>query len=315
MRVKAHTGREDIATVYLADLGDSRLIEFVESVQPPVPREKKWVIIVSTLVGCPVACPICDAGGHYGGRLSKEEILAQIAFLVDRDFPDRRVRVEKFKIQFARMGEPAFNPAVIEVLEELPTTFSAPGLMPSVSTVAPMGCDDFFSGLLSVKEICYSGGRFQMQFSIHSTDVEVRDRMIPVNKWDFRRIALFGEDFFKTGDRKIALNFALAEDTPVSAEAMLEFFDPRVFLIKVTPVNPTLTASANGIKNALANNGDPRLPACVEDLRLAGYEVIVSVGELEENKIGSNCGQLVRRHLEGQQSTAGESYRYSLKAV
>lgn len=36
-------GREDLAKVYVAALRDSKeyLIEFVESIQPPTPREKK----------------------------------------------------------------------------------------------------------------------------------------------------------------------------------------------------------------------------------------------------------------------------------
>ena len=33
----------------------------------------------------------------------------------------------------------------------------------------------------------------------------------------------------------------------------------------------------------------------VKDFRSQGYEVILSIGEVEENKIGSNCGQFVTR--------------------
>jgi 23S rRNA (adenine2503-C2)-methyltransferase len=32
----------------------------------------------------------------------------------------------------------------------------------------------------------------------------------------------------------------------------------------------------------------------------AGYEVIVSIGEIVENQIGSNCGQYVLKYLESQ---------------
>jgi len=35
-----------------------------------------------------------------------------------------------------------------------------------------------------------------------------------------------------------------------------------------------------------------------KQLRGTGYEVIVSVGELEENKIGSNCGQYLKKTAE-----------------
>ena len=72
MRIIGKTGREDIALVYLAETKEGKLVEFVESVQPPIPRDEKWVLIVSTLYGCPVGCLFCDAGGWYDGKLSKE---------------------------------------------------------------------------------------------------------------------------------------------------------------------------------------------------------------------------------------------------
>jgi len=73
-------GRDDLAKVYVASVRGNKdhLVEFVESVQPPIPRKDKWVLIVSTLFGCPVGCKMCDAGGEYNGKLTSEEILAEI---------------------------------------------------------------------------------------------------------------------------------------------------------------------------------------------------------------------------------------------
>ncbi|HID10281.1 MAG TPA: radical SAM protein, partial [Candidatus Latescibacteria bacterium] len=295
----------------IAQMRDGRMVEFVESVQPPVPLEKKWVLIVSTLFGCPVGCPMCDAGGEYRGKLSKEEILGQIDYLVRKRFPDGAVPVEKFKVQFARMGEPAFNPAVVEVLDELPRRYEAPGLLPSLSTVAPYGTEDFFEELLDVKRRLYRG-QFQLQFSIHSTDPEVRDRLIPARKWGFEEMAEYGERFFEPGDRKVTLNFALAKGVPVEARALLEYFPPELFLIKITPLNPTYRARESGLTSYI----DPDLPGedydVVRELRESGYEVIVSVGEVEENRIGSNCGQFVRRHIEAGRPMR-EGYTYPLE--
>jgi len=48
----------------------------------------------------------------------------------------------------------------------------------------------------------------------------------------------------------------------------------------------------------------------VEALKEAGYQVIVAIGEVEENYIGSNCGQYVRKHLEAiHQVIDGYTYR------
>ena len=90
MKVKAWTGSDEVAKVYIAEADGDRHVEFVESVEPPLPREKKWVLIVSTLFGCPGGCRFCDAGGSYGGKLSVDEILFQIDYMIDRRYPDRR---------------------------------------------------------------------------------------------------------------------------------------------------------------------------------------------------------------------------------
>ena len=91
MKIIGRAGREDIAYVYLADMDNGHFVEFVESVQPPIPREDKWVLIVSTLFGCPIGCKICDAGGWYKGRLSKEDILRQIDYLVTQRYPYKKI--------------------------------------------------------------------------------------------------------------------------------------------------------------------------------------------------------------------------------
>jgi len=309
MKIISHTGRDDIARVYVAELSSGRKIEFVESLQPPLPREKKWVFIVSTLFGCPIRCRFCDAGGFYEGKLTRDEIFAQIDHLVDRRYPDRRVPAEKFKIQFARMGEPSFNENVLRVVEELPRRYDAPGLIISLSTIAPAGQDDFFKALLEIKKGAPSG-RFQFQFSLHTTDRALRDWLVPTPKWDYSRIAEYGRNFFKKGDRKIVLNFALAENTPVDPARLREHFSPDIFIIKITPVNPTYAAVTNRIVSHIVP--EKQEYEIVGSLRQAGYEVLLSIGEWEENKIGSNCGQYLLRHL-SEKKKLEVGYNYPVK--
>lgn len=315
MKVMAEAGHPGIATVYLAETGNGQYVEMVESVQPPIPKEEKWVLIVSTLYGCPVGCSMCDAGGWYKGKLTAREILAQVDYLVTKNYPDRNVPAGKFKIQFARMGEPALNPNVLDVLEALPSRYHAPGLMPSVSSIAPDGTDTFFEKLADIKDRHYAGGRFQLQFSIHTTDSAQRDHWIPVKKWNFEKIARYGEGFYSplSGDRKITLNFALAQDAEVDPEKLLRYFDPEIFLVKLTPVNPTLAAVTSGMVNAVKGDRPENEPPVVSQLKEKGYDVLVSIGELEENKIGSNCGQYIKRFLENGQPLPEESYLYPIE--
>jgi 23S rRNA (adenine2503-C2)-methyltransferase len=311
MKVLAKTGRDDIATVYVAEFGGKKRIEFVESIQPPLKREEKWVLIISSLFGCCINCQFCDAGGNYYGKPTKDELLAQIDYMVVNRYPDRVIPVEKFKIQFARMGEPALNENVLDVLAELPEIYDVPGLMPSVSTVAPAGTDKFFERLMEIKNNLYKD-KFQMQFSIHTTDTERRNWLIPVKKWDFKAIADYGKDFFKEGEKKITLNFALADNMPVDSQDLLKYFSPDRFIIKVTPVNPTYKAIYNELTSKkLLNQKEHEV---IKDLNNAGYDVILSIGELEENLIGSNCGQFLANYEQEKKNLAG-SYNYKLESV
>ena len=297
IKVHASTGNEDIAMVYIVETSPGNLVECVESVQPPLPREKKWVLLVSTMFGCPVGCLMCDAGGYYHGKPTKDEILAQIDFLVDKRFPARIIPSEQFKIQFARMGEPSLNMQVVDVLEVLPSRYHAPGLMPSISTIAPAGTERFFNRLLQIKQEKYKHGHFQFQISLHTTDPELRDRFIPVKKWSFAQIGEYGERFYTAGDRKVTLNFALAQGMPVDPAILLNFFDPEIFLIKITPLNPTYRARENDLVSYVDPLSAVEKYEIIQALQESGYQVILSIGETEENLIGSNCGQFLRRHL------------------
>lgn len=293
LEIVERRGHDGVATVRVARLPDGTRLECVDSVQPPVPRSEKWVLIVSTLKGCPVSCPICDAGGSYSGRLSAEEIMAQVDCMVRERFPDGRVPVGKLKVQFARMGDPAMNPAVLQVLQELPARYDAPGLMPCISTIAPSGCEEFMEALADIKRRLYSDGRFQMQFSIHTTCESSRRRLVPSSTWSFRKMASWGQRFRDRGDRKITLNFAPVRGFPLEPGELAEIFEPDDHMVKLTPVNPTAKALYSGMRGVI----DPRRPAeakaVADGFAAVGYETLVSIGELEENRIGSNCGMYV----------------------
>ena len=314
MKIVATTGNPNLATVYMADMGGGRLIEFVEACQPPYSRDERWILMVSTLYGCPIKCLFCDAGGGYRGKPTAEEILAQIDYMAEQWFPNGVIPASKFKIQFARMGEPALNMATLDALEELPRRYQTRSLMPSISTVAPLGTDSFFARLIEIKNRLYANGSFQFQFSIHTTDVARRDQLIPVRKWDFARMAAYGEEFHRAGDRKITLNFALAADSPIDSNTLVRYFDPARYLIKLTPVNPTSRATQNNVSSFIDPLNPNSAQSIVENLTRDGYEVIVSIGEVEENEIGSNCGQYVLNYLQSGMAVK-DGYSYAMQTA
>jgi 23S rRNA (adenine2503-C2)-methyltransferase len=292
-------GREDLAFIYVLQLRSDppRLVETVDSIDPRYPRSEKAVIILSTQFGCPVGCAMCDAGGGYVGNLTADEMLAQVDMVRNRRTD--LLATEKLKIHFARMGEPSLNVNVLEALRRLPAHLPAPGLFPSISTVAPARRDKFFDELLEIRHTVYADLPFQLQFSIHSTDVEERKKFIPIRLMSLEEIADYGQRFHIQGQRKVGLNFALAQGAEVDGQKLKAIFDPQYFMIKFTPVNPTERAAESGMQTMLSAATPDALEPLADELRSLGYETIVSIGEEEEIELGTNCGQAVRAHHQG----------------
>lgn len=290
MKIVKKFGRDDLATVYIGETSEGKRVEFVQSLQPPLTRDDKWVLIVSTLFGCPVKCEMCDAGTSYAGKLTEDEIYAQLDHMVDDFFPNRVIPSKKFKIQFARSGEPSFNDSVLNVLRGLPGRYKVNEITPSLSSIAPRSSEKFFEELLDIKNELYPS-TFQLQFSIHSTDEEERDKIMPVDKWSYREIAVYGERFYKKGGKKVTLNFIYSGKYRIDPIKLREIFSPEVFFIKMTPLNPTFRALEKGMKPGWKNP-----TKITEELKKLGFEVLFSLGELEENKIGSNCGQFLKAY-------------------
>jgi 23S rRNA (adenine2503-C2)-methyltransferase len=292
VQIVAQHGDGELATLYVGQLSDGSRIEFVESVQPPVPRHEKWVHVISTLKGCPFDCAICDAGGSYAGKLSSAEIVDQVDYLVRTRFPDGVPLTRRLKVQFARMGDPALNAGVLAALEALEGRY--PGLLfPSISTIAPAG-SGVLEELLEMKNRLF-GPRFQMQFSLHTTDEARRRELVPARTWSFTEMGDFGRRFHRPGERKVTLNFATPVGFPLDPALLLGNFSPDHFVVKLTPVNPTVKANARGLVGRIDPEQAAECKRLVQRFEAAGYGTILSIGELEENQIGSNCGMFVSR--------------------
>jgi 23S rRNA (adenine2503-C2)-methyltransferase len=292
------TGRPELAQVYVARLRNDPdcLVEFVDACDRSIgDRRQKWVIIVSSQLGCPVRCLMCDAGGHYRGNLSHDELKGQIeAVLAAHQDLDPQA-CPKLKVQFARMGEPSLNDDVLTTIEWLADEY--PNVIPCLATIVPAGREAWFERLLKVRDRFRD---FQLQLSINSSDPKTRDRLMPYPKMPLAWVAEFGWRFFRPGQRRPILNFALCPDVPVQADAIRTIFDPRFFAVKLTPLNPTRTGEANQMPVTEERQVlDHELGVKAREFEALGFPVILSIGDLEENQIGSNCGQAVNRWLSG----------------
>ena len=292
MKVLQKNGKKELALVYIASLRNDpkNLVEFVDACSPALgDRLKKWVIIVSTQLGCPVNCVMCDAGGGFKGNLSSDEMLGQIKTVIADNGLDPNT-CAKFKIQFARMGEPALNLQVVTALREISCLY--PNAIPCIATIGPKDCSRWFNELLIVRDLFKD---FQLQFSINSTDEALRDVIMPYPKMSLSQLADYGKSFYRTGQRKAILNFALQPQWPLNANNLRQKFSPRYFAVKLTPVNPTFTGKVHRLEFGRQREEILlQMENKARALEDRGFLVIRSVGDLEENEIGSNCGQAVR---------------------
>lgn len=298
IEVLSKSGDPDVAFVHVARFGKNpdRIAEFVDVCDPQNIASKKWVVIISSQIGCPVACRMCDAGGNYKGDLSAHEMMAQVDYLVSQrpglDLND----FSKFKVQFARMGEPALNGDVLEALKMLYDQYGSCSLIPCVATVAPASSIKWFESLIEIRKRIYRDHDFQLQLSINSTDEKTRDWLMPIPKLSLGEIGDLADEFFMEGKRKVCLNFALARDIPVEVDRISKNFDARHCVVKLTPLNPTIRSKQEGLTTALpVDEPDPAKRLRME-LGKLGFEVIISIGDLRENKVGSNCGMAVIKY-------------------
>lgn len=293
-------GKEGVAFVYLLKSKTEKgvYIECVESLDPPTPPEEKRAITLSSQKGCPCGCVFCDAGFYHKGNLSKEELRYELDTILSAHKNDGFLKSKKIKLHFARMGEPSFNDDILEFLREIHGDFKDVSFIPAIATLGPKGRDEWFEKLMNIKDDIFGGGRFQLQFSMNTTDEAFRDTIMPIKKIPFKEIAAFGQRWFKQGDRKITLNFAPFEDAPFDAGAIIPLFPPDSFLVKLTPLNPTISAFSRKMKSDIGfdNRVSGRIRVEWEKLEAAGFRVILSVGSHEEIETGSNCGQMAFAH-------------------
>lgn len=285
-----------VADLYAAERREdpTRRVEFIDALDPGIPRERKWVGMVSTQFGCCVGCAMCDAGERrFRGNVPTEDLLEQVRRILGAHPEVDPRSVAMFKLHFARMGEPTFNPGVLEAIETLARGRALPGLVPSLSTVAP-DCPvsvDFLEELRRIKNRLFKAGRFQLQFSVHTTDPVQRRALIPIRTWGLERMGEFARRWVLPGDRKVTLNFVSSPDLIVDPEALARACDPASTLVKLTPTHPTKRGARNGLTDDW-HEPPARVSERARAFEARGFQVIVNAPWPAETAGGVSCGQV-----------------------
>lgn len=260
---------------------------------PLLPLTEKWVVTISTQYGCSMGCIFCDVPDvGRGSNASFGDLCGQV--LTALTLPDVPARTKRLNIHFARMGEPSWNPHVLEcgkwIYDHLGDTYNP---HPVVSTMMPRNnswLKVFIHNWMRIKNRVFRGNA-GLQISINSTDPAERQRMFAGNACSLEEIAEVMRGIIPVG-RKITLNFAVANYT-VDTDYLARLFRPEFYVIKLTPMHKTAQAEFAGIRTA----GDYTTPEPYMELeerfRESGFDVLVFIASREEDEGRITCGNAI----------------------
>jgi 23S rRNA (adenine2503-C2)-methyltransferase len=258
-----------------------------------LPLTDKWVITISTQYGCSMKCTFCDVPKVGPGKdATYNDLIKQV--LTGLKLHPEITQSKRLNVHFARMGEPTWNPNVLDAGEWLKTHIDPEYTVhPVVSTMMPRKnkwLKTFIHAWMRIKNRLYNGNA-GLQISINSTDDKERRIMFNDNACSLFQIYKLMQGVVPVG-RKITLNFAVA-DWVIEPSVLLQYFDPSDYIIKLTPMHKTSTALDKGIKTTGDYTTYYPYEQHEEKLRAAGYDVLVFIASVEEDLGRITCGNAI----------------------
>jgi 23S rRNA (adenine2503-C2)-methyltransferase len=260
---------------------------------PLLPLTQKWVATISTQYGCSMGCGFCDVPKVGPGKnATLHDLQGQILSILT--LPGMPETTERLNIHFARMGEPTWNPAVLDcgkwIADHLGDAYNP---HPVISTMMPRNniwLKVFIHTWMRLKNRVYKGNA-GLQLSINSTDEQERGVMFGGNACTLGEIANILQGIIPVG-RKITLNFAVA-GYKVDFDYLARVFSPELFAVKLTPMHLTQAAVWAGIRT----QEDYTTPTPYQELaqqgRAAGFETLVFIASREEDEGRITCGNAI----------------------
>ena len=256
---------------------------------------KKWVATISSQKGCPMKCRFCDCP-HYGyhGNATIDDLTHEVEIILKGENINH---TDRFNVHFARMGEPTFNPAVLEFaskeLRHLVNRYiKAKTIHPVVSTMLPKSnknLKDFLLKWCKIKNEEYNG-EAGLQFSINSTDDTQRNEQFNGMSLSLDEISALAAKLPMPKGRKYTLNFAVTKDTIFDAKRLSKLFDKDKFIVKITPIHETNSAITNGFDVTTSYTDYDVYRQFEQPLIAEGWDVIVFVPSKEEDSDRITCG-------------------------
>ena len=262
-----------------------------------LPLSEKWVITISTQYGCSIGCLFCDVPKVGKGiNATYQDLKNQIVTALQLH-PEVK-HTNRLNIHYARMGEPTWNYNVMEftinMKDELRSYIGDSLIHPVVSTMMPkrnMILDIFMDDWIYVKNRVFQGDA-GLQLSINSTDENERKTMFNNNALSLAEISDMSEKWDAPVGRKYTLNFAVA-GYQINAKQLAKMFDPKKFIIKLTPMHKTSTALEHDIKTIGDYTTCYPYQKHEQELKEEGFDVLVFIASEYEDLGRITCGNAI----------------------
>lgn len=279
-------------------LGLKREIEGVPNGEV-MPLEEKWVVTISSQYGCSMGCTFCDVPkvGH-GRNATIGDLNAQVINAL-KLHPEVEA-TKRLNIHYARMGEPTFNMAVLKhalrVNKEIRPYIGRSLVHPVVSTMMPRRnvlLPSFLSSWCNDIKNDHYRGCAGLQLSINSTSDEQREEMFNGSSLELKVIAEYGDWLPDPVGRKYALNFALADNYELDAKKLRSLFNPKKFMVKITPMHMTHSCAENNVQTTGGYEYFTPYKEAETALKNEGFDVLVFVPSKDEDESRITCGNAI----------------------
>ena len=269
-----------------------------------MPLTEKWVVTISTQYGCSMNCKFCDVPKVGRGiNASYDDLKNQILSALSLH-PEIQ-STKRLNIHYARMGEPTWNKDVLaftkDVRKIIKPYIGRSLVHPVISTMLPKDnkfLNEYLNEWVEIKNDVFKGDA-GLQFSINTTNDDLRKDLFSNNSLLLEEIAKIGEMLDMPKGRKYALNFALGDNFEINAEKLRDLFNPNKFMVKITPIHITRTCKENGIETKNGYFDYTPYRDIENELKQVGFDVLVFIPSIEEDISRITCGNAILSDRKG----------------
>jgi len=262
---------------WLFESGSGQAVETVF-----IPEAGRGTLCISSQVGCALDCAFCATGAQgFNRNLSAAEIIGQV-WHANRALPPRsNGEPAVTNVVFMGMGEPLANYRCVVSVLELLLSDHAYGLSRRRVTVSTSG---LVPNIDRLGEEC----NVSLAVSLHATNDELRDRLVPINK--VHRISELLDACWRYAARRsnrfITFEYVMLKNTNDSlahADELFGLLRGRPAKVNLIPFNPF---EGNNFQRSDRN----RIAEFQNRLRQQG--LVVTTRKTRGEDIDAACGQL-----------------------